>query len=177
MVQIQSQFDAKAIINLLLLLVTIASFVFAIWSYIKTGSIKNSLSPSIPYGPKSNNTFVNTVASAPNLVKLNLSSGSSLYTPQSIDNGMTLLLTSILDNQSMIFTLPNGGVKDSNKNVINGYYFKILNGNPSGGKSIEIYSGSTLECTLAPGGYMYYSQNISNLLTPESVSSGWYCIA
>jgi hypothetical protein len=125
---------------------------------------------------------VNNIASAPNLVTINLSiqgQTENSYNPKSTDNGSNIILTStdpISDISFGIF----GGIVDNKNKIINGYYFKVINANPLGGNSIKIYSfplqGVLQVADLAPGESIYYYQGISDLLDSNTLSTGWLSI-
>ena len=169
----------QAIINFILFAMIVVAFTFAIWSYIKTNTIKNANSGSVPSVINDNNTYVNNIASAPNLVTMNLGAEDRTYAPKSTDNGSTILVKSTDAGLKANFDIGTG-VKDSKNGIINGYYLNVINGNPSGGNSIDIYSNSflggvmLLKYTLAPGESAYFYQYISDLITPFSSSGDWY---
>jgi hypothetical protein len=168
----------QTLINVILFAMLIVAFVFAIWSYIKTNDIKNSNSGSVPSVINDNNTYVNNIASAPNLVTFDLGSSDKTYIPKSTDNGSTILVKSSSSGLKANFDI--GTDVTDNKNVIvKGYYINVMNGNLSGGDSIDIYSNSglggpmLLKYTLAPGESAYYYQEISDLDNSTLLSSGW----
>jgi hypothetical protein len=168
----------QAIINFILFAMIIVAFVFAIWSYIKTNTIKNANSGSVPSVINDNNTFVNNIASAPNLVTMNLGAEDRTYAPKSTDNGSTILVKSTSPNLKANFDIGTG-VKDSKNGIVNGYYLNVVNGNASAGDSIDIYSNDgvggpmLLKYTLAPGESAYYYQYISDLINSSTLSTGW----
>ena len=169
----------QMIINFILFAMLVVAFTFAIWSYVKTNTIKNSNSPSVPTVINDNNTYVNNISSAPNLVRFDLGNADQTYTPQSTDNGSTILITSDAPGIKANFKI-GSGVVDSNNNRVMGYYIQVINGNLSGGSNIDIYSNAIfdgpmmLQFTLAPGEYGYYYQSISELNNPFGNTTGWY---
>ena len=168
----------QAIINFILFAMIVTAFVFAIWSYVKTNTIKNSNSGSVPSVINDNNTYVNNIASAPNLVTFDLGSADKTYAPQSTDNGSTILLKSSAAGLKANFNIGTG-VKDSKNSLVAGYYINVINGNLSGGDNIDVYSNDgvggpmLLKYTLAPGESAYYYQYISDLNNSSMQSTGW----
>lgn len=171
-------FNWQAIINFILFAMIVVAFVFAIWSYVKTNNIKNANSGSVPSVVNDNNTYVNNIASAPNLVTMNLGAADKTYTPKSTDNGSTILVKSTAAGLKANFEIGTG-VKDSKNNLVNGYYINVVNGNLTGGDNVEIYSNDgvggpmLLKYTLAPGESAYYYQYISDLINSSASTTGW----
>jgi hypothetical protein len=171
-------FDWQTIINLVLFAMLVVAFTFAIWSYIKTNNIKNSNSGSVPTVINDNNTYVNNIASAPNLVTMRLGISDQTYKPKSTDNGSDILVMSTGSGLKAKFDVLNF-VRDSKNNIIFGYYFNVINGNIIGGDDIEIWSnfggvGYSLQYTLAPGQSAYYRQYISDVIDSGTGTTGWY---
>jgi hypothetical protein len=167
----------QMVINFILFAMLVVAFTFAIWSYVKTNTIKNSDSGSVPSIINDNNTYVNNISSAPNLVRFPLGNADQTYKLKSTDNGSTILITSSGGTKANFDV--GFGVVDSKNNRIMGYYIQVINGNLSGGGNIDIYSNfnnnsMSPEFTLAPGEYGYYFQSISELNNPAGDSSGWY---
>ena len=111
----------QAIFNFILFVMIIVAFTFAIWSYVKSNAIKNSNSPSIPQSKvNSNNTYVNNIASAPNLVTLGFTVDNANYKLKSTDNGSNIVVLPTSDNYivNLDFTDVLG---------IKGFYIKLYN--------------------------------------------------
>jgi hypothetical protein len=168
----------QAIINFILFAMIVTAFVFAIWSYVKTNTIKNSNSGSVPSVINDNNTYVNNIASAPNLVTFDLGIADKTYAPQSTDNGSTMLLKSSAAGLKANFNI-GAGVKDSKNSLVAGYYINVINGNLTGGNDIAVYSNDSfggpmlLKYTLTPGESAYYYQLISDVNNAFNFSTGW----
>lgn len=168
----------QAIINFILFAMLVVAFTFSIWAYIKTNAIKNSNSGSVPSVINDNNTYVNNIASAPNLVTFDLGIADKTYAPQSTDNGSTILLKSSAAGLKANFNIGTG-VKDSKNKNVSGYYLYVVNGNLTGGQNIDIYSNDGVggpmlsKYTLAPGESAYYYQLISDLNNTSMLSTGW----
>ena len=171
-------FDWQTIINLVLFAMLVVAFTFAIWSYVKTNNIKNN-NPSVPIG---NNTYINNIASAPNLVAYDTNATTS-YALKSTDNGTTFLLTG--DNaDTAIFTFnttpESYGVRDKNNNLIKGYYIKVTNATVSAtiGVASSPYNGEAggpviSRFNLPPGVSAHYFQAISTAIDGVAPDQLW----
>ena len=163
----------RMVLSIILFAMLIVAFIFAIWAYVNTTKVKTN----VPSVINDNNTYINNIASAPNLVTYFLD-GSSTYVPKSTDNGSTILVKGFGSGLIANFDIGKGGVKDSKNSKIPGYYFKVFNGNLIGGANIDIYSNSYngtmgLVCTLQPGQTVYYFQLASDLGDPNILTTEW----
>lgn len=147
----------------------VVAFTFAIWSYVKTNAIKNSNSPSVPSVINDNNTYVNNIASAPNVVlyRLNSDASDTKYKLKSTDNGTTYYSSPLYpsSSQKLIFdidtSLPDGFyVNLINTDNINTLHFAYtLNGGE--------YSG-IVNIDLLPGQFACVGNNVSEIGTSMS---------
>jgi hypothetical protein len=125
------QVNWQTVINIILFAMLIVAFTFSIWSYLKTNSIKNSNSPSLPFPPpdvpdapviNNNNTYVNNIASAPTLVSIGEydEEDNMTYKVQSTDNGSNIAVIPSKDNYII-------NLDFTNVESIPGFYVKISN--------------------------------------------------
>lgn len=157
----------QTIINFILFAMIIVAFVFAIWSYVKTNAIKNSNSPSVPTVINDNNTYVNNIASAPNVVlyQLNYDGSDTNYKLQSTDNGTTYYSAPLpaYPSQKLIF--------DINYSLPSGFYVNVVNSH----NTDTLHFGYTISGTglilidLLPGQFICVGRSVS-LVSSDDVS-------
>lgn len=157
--------DWQVIIKFILFAMLVVAFTFAIWAYVKTNAIKNSNSPSITNDIYDNNTYVNNIASAPNLVFMGTSmSDTTSYTLKTTDNGSDILLwPNPLDTpEDLTITLPKG--------LPFGFYVRVtnMNPNPTTVHFIEVSSGVNKNVTLQSYEWAYYAYNASFITNTNS---------
>ena len=152
-------FNWRAIINFILFAMIVVAFTFAIWSYVKTNAIKNSNSPSIPTVINDNNTYVNNIASAPNVVGYSIEDSDATYNLKSTDNGTTYYVFTEFDSPgTLIFNFPS--------KLPDGFYITVIN---YGRKPFIIQRTDEIDpalpgyniYTLSPGNFACLGVNIS----------------
>jgi hypothetical protein len=168
----------QVIISFVLFAMIVTAFTLAIWSYVKTNAIKNSESPSISNFINDNNTYVNNIASAPNVVYLYSEYNyDTNYTLTSTDNGTNFIYRSNIaipagsgDNPKL--NLIGNKIVNSKGDIIKGYYVTIENVNAPGGQDVEIAGGlgTTEYYVLPPGERVYYVQEVTGISPSVSPS-------
>jgi hypothetical protein len=168
--------DWQVFIKFILFAMLVVAFTFAIWSYVKTNAIKNSESPSISNFINDNNTYVNNIASAPNVVFMGSNGLPNSYTLKSTDNGSDILLwPDPLDTpEDLTITLP--------KDPPFGFYVKAINVNNNPVTINFIDDGMNTHIILASYEWAYYisqgsfitNTNTSGESRTGAVSNGTY---
>jgi hypothetical protein len=160
----------QVFIKFILFAMLVTALVFAIWSYIKTNAIKNSESPSISNFINDNNTYVNNIASAPNVVFMGTGAQPTSYTLKTTDNGSDILLwPDAFDTpEDLTITLP---IKPPL-----GFYVKAINmnNNPVTINFIDNNNGINQRMILASYEWAYYVYSGSFITNTDT--SGQYRI-
>ena len=172
----------QMIFNFVLFAMIVTAFTFAIWSYIKTNAIKNSNSPSVDSSVNGNNTYVNNIASAPNIVFFPTQAVDGLYgtyIPKKSDNGTEFII-------GPVGLGPELEIKfDFNKNFDTlpaGFYFKVSNKIDTPSPYIpkvkivsNIGNSNTydVEAILSPGETIFFVKDAS-VIEKSFTKTGWY---
>jgi hypothetical protein len=146
----------QVIISFVLFVMLVVAFTFAIWSYVKTNAIKNSESPSVQTVINDNNTYVNNIASAPNVVTMGGANLPTSYTLKTTDNGSEIFLYPGFLGTPLELTIevPNG--------LPDGFYVKAINVNDN--PVIVTFLGAyTVKIQLAQYEWAYYAINVSSI--------------
>jgi hypothetical protein len=149
--------DWQVIINFVLFAMIVTAFVFAIWSYVKTNAIKNSESPSVPTVINDNNTYVNNIASAPNVVMMGAAAQPTSYTLKTTDNGSDILLYPDLGDIPQELTINIPQVLPA------GFYVKAININTNPVTLNFVGQGAQIseKIQLAQYQWAYFVNNVS----------------
>jgi hypothetical protein len=156
----------QMIINFILFAMIVTAFTFSIWSYIKTNAIKNSNSPSVKSLFNDNNTYVNNIASAPNVISAVLLNPTQTYKLKSTDNGSTIIPISLaIDNRELALDC-------SDVNNINGFYINVISNSQIIGVETSAFiitllnsNFGSFKCSLTAGENVTIGFNISDINT------------